>query len=387
MREQMEALDDLEMDDLWERVRTRTPSPEEPEPGHNWRARSLAYALSGLVLAFIVVLVMTLLPLGDEHKSPTVNTPPAPAPATATATLIGPVAADLHSLSSPASELAAAGGYVWAAQERTDTVEKVDPSTGDVIATIALNGSPAWLASGTDVLWVALGGTETAVVGIDTETNEIVFTAHGVTGPLLQTDEGLWGFEYRAPEPNWMVVLDPRTGEVTRHVEIQTQPFDVAASGGSVWFLDAQTGTVQLATQAGGAAGAQVITDQAAGVWLAGTSSGIYLSAWRSDSAEAPGGAGTSAFAALDGSVAPFGDVYNFRPMVVAFDHVWFVAGPHDGDLSGLCAMQSQSGVVDKCADINVGLEGLHDPVAFEPTTETLWAISATGSNLYEIRP
>jgi hypothetical protein len=112
----------------------------------------------------------------------------------------------------------------------------------------------------------------------------------------------------------------------------------------------------------------------------------VYLSTWRGDSANDPTFPGTSAFAGLDGLVQPFGDIYNFRPMVVTGDRVWFVAGPHDRDVAGLCGMRTADAVVDRCADIPVGLEGIHDPVAFEPVTGTLWAIAADQPRLYRLR-
>src|SRR6476620_11663452 len=56
MREQMKALDELEMGDLWEQVQRREPSPEGPEPSRRpRRARPMALlivsvAVIGLVL-------------------------------------------------------------------------------------------------------------------------------------------------------------------------------------------------------------------------------------------------------------------------------------------------------------------------------------------------
>jgi hypothetical protein len=288
-----------------------------------------------------------------------------------------------HGLSRPASEIAAAGGYIWAAENVTDTVQKVNPSTGEVVATLPMIGNPTWLAGGDSVLWVGIYGDEImAVVGIDTATNETVLTVHGVTGPLVQTDEGLWGYERRTPNPDWMVVLDPQTGDAVRHVEVSSQPFAAAASGRSVWLLDMEAGTVSIVSDDGSV---RVVTDRSSGSWLAASDSGVYLSAWRGDSANDQNGPATSAFGSLDGQVQPFGDIYNFRPMVVTGDRVWFVAGPHDGDISGLCGMRTVDGVVDRCADIPVGLEGVHDPVAFDPTTGTLWATAWDQPKLYEV--
>jgi len=308
-------------------------------------------------------------------------------PSATTSPQTATVPSTAHELDHPASELAAAGGYIWAAEDVNKTIQKVDPTTGEVVSTIHLDGYPSWLASGTDKLWVAVVAPDDSawIVGIDPATDETVVTIPGATGPLVQTDEGLWAFQDRSSQPGWMVLVDPGTGDVIRHVEVPAQPFEAAASGSAVWFLDINTGEVLLATQAGGET-AQVVTNRSSGTFLAGSPSGVYLGAWRlPHSANDQNGPGTSAFASLDGQVQPFGDIYNFRPMVVTGDRVWFVAGPHDGDISGLCGMRTVDGVVDRCADIPVGLEGIHDPVAFDPATGTLWATAWDQPKLYEV--
>jgi hypothetical protein len=305
-------------------------------------------------------------------------------PTDATNAPVTTVPSTTHALAGPANEVAAAGGYIWVAEDKSDTIQKVDPSTGDVVGSWTAPGAPAWLATGDGVIWVAVGrtGADDVVIGINTQTDETSSVIHGVTGPLVQTDEGLWGYEDRSPDPNWMVLVDPQTGDVIRHVEVGSQPFDVAASGRSIWMLDSHAGTVTLVDDNGGV---RVVTDRSSGVWLAATSNGAYLGAWRGPSANDQNGPATSAFASLDGEVQPIGDIYDFRPMAVAGDRVWFVAGPHDGDVSGLCGMRTTDGVVDSCADISVGLEGVHDPVVFEPVTGTLWAIAYKAPKLYEV--
>src|SRR3954470_12849904 len=55
------------------------------------------------------------------------------------------------------------------------------------------------------------------------------------------------------------------------------------------------------------------------------------------------------------------------------------------GDLSGLCGMRTDDGTVDDCSDISVTLEGVPDPVAYEPGTGTLWAISGNGAMLSRV--
>jgi hypothetical protein len=365
--------------DQWDDIRSRVPRSDvitESLTGSSVLHRVIAASVAFAVFGAVVLAWSSF----RSEGGPATGGSTAPSVVQHTPTSLS---STTYALSHPASEIAAAGGYIWVAEESTDQIQKVDPSTGKIVATIPTIGDPNWLAGGDGVVWVGIYGTEIgAAVGIDTTTNDTVLTVHGVFGPLVQTEEGLWGFELRTPNPNWMVLLDPRTGSVIRHVEVPTQPFEVAASGRSVWLLDMQAGTVSVISEGGSL---RTVTDRPAGSWLAASTSGVYLSAWRGGSANGQNGPATSAFASLDGQVQPFGEIYNFRPMVVADNHVWFVAGPHDGDISGLCSMRTTDGIVDSCADIPVDLEGARDPVAFDPTTNTIWAVAYDTPKLYAV--
>jgi hypothetical protein len=366
--------------DQWDDIRSRIPRSDaqadtstEDTVRRRVIAATVAFAVFGAVVgAWTAIRTDPGPAAGSGSTTPSgVQQTPISIPSTA------------YALDRPGTEVAAAGGYIWVAEESKEQIQKLDPSTGTVVATIQMIGDPNWLATGDGVLWVGVYGTEiTAVVGIDTTTNESVLTMHGVSGPIVQTVEGLWGFESRTPNPDWMVLLDPRTGDVIRHAGVPTQPFEVAASGRSVWLLDMQAGTVGLISQDGSV---RTVSDRSSGSWLASSPAGVYLSAWRGRSANDQNGPATSAFASVDGQVQPFGDIYNFRPMVVADDRVWFVAGPHDGDISGLCGMRTTDGIVDRCADVPVDLEGTRDPVAFDPTTNTLWAVAYDAPQLFEV--
>lgn len=70
MREELKALDDLDMGDLWQRVRSRKPGPDDPDPRRPWKTRTVTYLLSAAALALVVLIVATLLPLGDERPTP-----------------------------------------------------------------------------------------------------------------------------------------------------------------------------------------------------------------------------------------------------------------------------------------------------------------------------
>jgi len=317
---------------------------------------------------------------GEVIRLPIPSEPTASVSSPPSSSAVASLQSRRHPLSAAADELAVAGGWIWAGEDARQQVEKIDPATGEVVDTIPLSAYPAWMADGGDVVWVALAQPTERVVGIDTGSDKIVDSYPGFTGPVAQTDEGLWAFEDRGPDASSMVLIDPDTGEVTRHVEVQTQPFIAATSGITLWTLDVQNGSVsEILGEA-----ARVVTDHSSGVWLAGAPDGVYLSVWANGTPNPPGGPGGSAFIGLDGSTHLIGDIYNFRPSAVANGRVWFVAGPHDGHLSGVCGMRTSDGVVDECADVLVNVEGIRRPVVFDASTDSLWAISEEAV-VYEI--
>jgi len=92
MRDELKALDDLEMGDLWQRARSRTPGPDDPDPRRPWKSRTVAYVLSAAALALIAMIVATLRPLGDERPTPApVGTSPTQSPSATPSAETGPV--------------------------------------------------------------------------------------------------------------------------------------------------------------------------------------------------------------------------------------------------------------------------------------------------------
>ena len=116
------------------------------------------------------------------------------------------------------------------------------------------------------------------------------------------------------------------------------------------------------------------------GIWMTSNDERVWLSAW------IPDRHATSAYIApQDGSVQPFGDVYNFRPFAIADGRVWFVAGPGDGAAKGVCGMRLDTQQVDECADVMVGdLEILREPLGYDAGTNSLWA-AGNGAQVYRI--
>jgi hypothetical protein len=279
------------------------------------------------------------------------------------------------------SSLAAADGWVWVAEDQANSVEKVDPATGRVVDSIALSGRAEWLEGGSGYMYA---GTYSQADGsniqvFDSSTDRRVGTFQGLTGPLVLEADGLWAVSpNRVAETNDVVLVDLTTGQILRRFPVAGAPIDmVAAAPGSVWVQPLVSGlgkdvAIRISTTPTDAV--TPIDGASAGIWLASNEDGVWLSAW------VPGRHATSAFVDASGSEPqPFGSIYNFRPMTVADGRVWFVAGPGDGPIQGVCGLRIDTQAVDECADVSVAdLEATRQPVAFDSTTDTLW-VSAYG--------
>ena len=94
--------------------------------------------------------------------------------------------------------MAEAGGLLWVSCTDTDTVNAIDPATGEVVATVETAVTPDGLAFDGTTLWVATEiGPELA--GIDPSTQQAVATAtiadHGLINAnqvMVFEDGSLW---------------------------------------------------------------------------------------------------------------------------------------------------------------------------------------------------
>ena len=58
------------------------------------------------------------------------------------------------------SAIAAGAGAVWVVNRNEATVSRIDPGTGDVVATISLAHRPAGIAVSGDTIWVAVQASD-----------------------------------------------------------------------------------------------------------------------------------------------------------------------------------------------------------------------------------
>lgn len=130
------------------------------------------------------------------------------------------VAVDLGEGSSP-SDVVVGFDSVWVSDSTADAVYRIDPDTGAVVATIAVDGSPTSLAVTDDGVWVAKPGTH-QVRAIDPDTNEPRRPVG--TGPdpsvLEAGGAGLFVADYAEND----LSLISEDGNVDRSVDFPTAP-------------------------------------------------------------------------------------------------------------------------------------------------------------------
>jgi hypothetical protein len=278
--------------------------------------------------------------------------------------------------------LVSGGGFVWVGvydgMKETGAIDKIDPASGALLGSISLAGRPTWMSSSDGLVWVSVfeGSGASELVGIDADSGQIVRTIPGLAGPILAQSQGVWAIgQDRQTETNALVLIDPTSTQTLRRIDLSGSPIDMAATADSIWLVllsDPNNGSSTSLVRVADDGSADVVTPidvRASGIWIATDEANVWLSAWHADLDTT-----STIVSAQDGVARSFGSVYNFRPFTVAEGRVWFVAGPGDGPLQGVCAMRLDTQQVDECADVAVGdLEIVREELAYEPSTNTLW--------------
>lgn len=129
-------------------------------------------------------------------------------------------------------------GAVWVANYEDGTVTKIDPATNAVAGSITLSPGLIGLAYGEGALWVTNELKDT-VLRIDPATNAVTATILTVRGPegIAVGGKSVWVANWGTTgQPDGMLSrIDPVTNAVVRTIPIGTNPGYVAYGGGYVW--------------------------------------------------------------------------------------------------------------------------------------------------------
>jgi hypothetical protein len=230
--ERFRALARTPAPDLWTDITEREPTAVAPStrPGHRWVAAVAAALVSVAGFAIVVVAFR-----GETEPVERPSAPPVSA-------LRGAIAATLPIGEDPRS-VAYGAGSVWVAVSNNDgtfggRILRIDPTTNEIVAEISAEAIPGWEVGGgamvvtDESVWVTGdveapgdfdspgGGSDAAVVRIDTATNEVVdvFPLDGTSGADLTFLDGeLWVLVFgdESVDHSMEVVrVDPATGEV-----------------------------------------------------------------------------------------------------------------------------------------------------------------------------
>jgi YVTN family beta-propeller protein len=118
--------------------------------------------------------------------------------------------------------------------ESHGSVQRIDPQTNRVVATIAVRSQPRFLAVGEGAVWV-LNQTDGSVSRIDPNTNRVVATIEvGVPGPGGDIAAGEGAVWIRATKI-LLSVIDPKTNQVIQRFGPAQGSGAVRVGNGNVW--------------------------------------------------------------------------------------------------------------------------------------------------------
>jgi YVTN family beta-propeller protein len=126
----------------------------------------------------------------------------------------------------------------------TDAVSRIDPETGETLATIKVSRGPMSLAFTPEAVWVVNFGLSDTVIRVDPNTNQIIGEPI-VTGraPLsVAVGEGsLWVANHDA---HTITRIDLATNQVVANITVPSEPHRVAYGEGAVWVANFHVNSV-----------------------------------------------------------------------------------------------------------------------------------------------
>jgi YVTN family beta-propeller protein len=117
-----------------------------------------------------------------------------------------------------------------------NSVLRLDPDTGNPVADITVGADPHGVAFSGRYLWV-VNRSDHTISRIDPDTNQVVSTGGGMTGPCNIAPDpggGVWVTNCLA-RPYEVDRISPESGHVDEHVRVPDVPAGVAFGAGSVW--------------------------------------------------------------------------------------------------------------------------------------------------------
>jgi YVTN family beta-propeller protein len=127
-------------------------------------------------------------------------------------------------------------GSIWAANDQTDTLARVDPRESNARVNIPVGRFPSDVTVGDGAIWVANQGSAT-ISRIDPATNLVTATIRlaDQPGAIAFGDGFLWTV---SPQGQSVAKVSPGKQSMVDSVQVPGEPSDVAVGEGNVWVTD-----------------------------------------------------------------------------------------------------------------------------------------------------
>ncbi|HEX6399581.1 MAG TPA: hypothetical protein VF108_03805 [Actinomycetota bacterium] len=139
--------------------------------------------------------------------------------------------------------LAEAAGRIWVTTFDGSELAEIDPGTNEVVGTHPMPDGPCGMTAVGDTLWIQTqNGT---IVRFDARRGEQVdrLRIEGGLAGVVSTPSGLWAL---APREDTVVHVDPGSGDVLGRVPIDPPLVGLAAEGDEIWTVSGREALVRI---------------------------------------------------------------------------------------------------------------------------------------------
>jgi outer membrane protein assembly factor BamB len=168
--------------------------------------------------------------------------PPSPAiTASPTPELAEGVLAEIAIDGSPCY-LAEAGGRVWVTAFDGNELNEIDPTTNEVTRTYRMPGGPCGMVERDGTLWIE---SRNALVAFDPRRGEVLDRLR-IPGGIFGTTSapsGLWGI---APQATQVVHIDPESKRIVARIDIEGPLGGLAVDGDQIWTVSGRSELVRI---------------------------------------------------------------------------------------------------------------------------------------------
>jgi virginiamycin B lyase len=149
---------------------------------------------------------------------------------------------------------------VWVASTKPYAVQRIDPATNKVVASVRLSGEAcSGLAYGFGSIWVPLCGKKPALVRVDAFKNTITATLPippaGPEGGITASDDSVWMV---TDKNGTLSRIDPATNAVRQKISIPRGSYNPVFSDGTIWITGVENNVLTPIDSSSGAVWASI---------------------------------------------------------------------------------------------------------------------------------